>query len=276
MSEKILSFDLINYQNIHINVGVLLKLVLVLIITKLVIVFIKKMFKISGKKRSLRPEEWISFFIIIKYFIWLTGITLMLHIIGVNVTMLIAGSSALLIGLGLGMQHYLYDIFAGLIILFEKKVTVGTLIEFTDGEMIKITDVKMRFLEGVGRDGVLKIIPNSKVLSKQINCWEHDKIKTRFSLELRAAYGCDPEKTEQLMLQAVAKHKECCQEPAPFVRLYNFGESALQFQLFFWSKDKFRINQIKSDLNKLILQLFMENGIKIPYPQQDIHIIEKV
>ncbi|MCF6183313.1 MAG: mechanosensitive ion channel family protein, partial [Bacteroidales bacterium] len=140
MLEKILSYDLINYHSIHVTTESVLKLLIVWLVTKLILILIKKAFKISGKKRSLEPEEWMTFFIVIKYFVWLVGFTVMLNIIGVNVTMLIAGSSALLIGLGLGIQQYLYDMFAGLIILFEKKIIIGTVIELEDKRVLKITD----------------------------------------------------------------------------------------------------------------------------------------
>jgi len=276
MLEKILSYDLINYHSIHITTESLLKLILVWGATKLIIILIKKAFKISGRKRSLQPEEWMTFFIIIKYFIWLVGITVMLNIIGVNVTMLVAGSSALLIGLGIGIQHYLYDMFAGLILLFEKKVTIGTLIELPDGNPVKITNVKMRFSEGIDRDDIKIIIPNSTLLSNQMNFWEPRKTKSRFSLELGVAYGSNPEKVSELILQAVKTHKDCSKSPEPFVRLTGFGDSSLNFQLLFWSKNKFRINQVKSDLNMKILHLFTENKIQIPFPQRDVHIIQNV
>jgi len=274
MLDKILSYDLINYHSIHITTEGLLKLIIVWLVTKLVLFLIKKAFKISGKKRSLMPEEWMTFFIIIKYFIWLIGITVMLNIIGVNVTMLVAGSSALLIGLGIGIQHFLYDLFAGLILLFEKKITLGTIIELSEGRVIKITNVKMRFSEGIDRDDIRIIIPNSKLLSNQINFWEHKRSKSRFNLDIGVAYGSNPELVIELIMLAVTEHKDCSKKPEPFVRLVNFGDSSLNFTLFFWSQNKFRINQVKSDLNMRILQLFTENDIQIPFPQRDVHIIQ--
>ena len=276
MLDKILSYDLINYRSIHVTTESVLKLIIVWIVVKIVLIIIKKAFKMSGKKRSLEPEEWMTFYIIIKYFVWLIGLTVMLNIIGVNVTMLIAGSSALLIGLGLGIQQYLYDMFAGLIILFEKKITIGTVIELEDKRVVKITNVKMRFSEAVDRDDIQIIIPNSKFLSNKINFWEHNRSKTRFNLKIGVAYDSNPDVVSQLILQAAEEHKNCSSKPKPFVRLVNFGDSSINFMLFFWSPNKFRINQIKSDLNKRILQLFTENNIRIPFPQRDVHIIQKV
>ncbi len=276
MLEKILSYDLINYHSIHITTESVLKLIIVWLVTKLILILIKKGFKISGKKRSLEPEEWMTFYIIIKYFVWLIGLTVMLNIIGVNVTMLVAGSSALLIGLGIGIQQYLYDMFAGLVILFEKKITIGTVIELEDKRVAKITNVKMRFSEAVDRDDVRIIIPNSKFLSNRINYWEHNKTKSRFTLDVGVAYGSDPEKVSELISEAAKSHKNCGKTPEPIVRLVSFGDSSLNFQLLFWSKNKFRINQVKSDINKEILRLFNENNIQIPFPQRDIHIIREI
>ncbi len=276
MIEEFLSYRLIDYHNIQITTESILKILAVWLFTKLILILIKKGFKISGKKRGLQPEEWMTFFIIIKYFVWLVGFTVILNIIGVNVTMLIAGSSALLIGLGIGIQQYLYDMFAGLVVLFEKKITIGTIIELSDGKVIKITNLKMRFSEGTDRDDIKMIIPNSKLLSNQINFWEHGKEKSRFSLDIGVSYNSNPEEISKLILQAAKEHKDCADRPAPFVRLVNFGDSALNFKLFFWSKKKFRINQTKSDLNKSIFNLFRENNIQIPFPQRDIHIINEI
>ncbi len=275
MFEKILSYDLIKYHSIHITTESVLKLLIVWLVTKILLLLIKKGFRISGKKRSMQPEEWMTFYIIIKYFVWLIGFTVMLNIIGVNVTMLIAGSSALLIGLGLGIQQYLYDMFAGLIILFEKKITIGTVIELEDKRVLKITDVKMRFSEATDRNDIRVIIPNSKFLSNQINFWEQNRSKSRFLLDVSVAYGSNPDLVSELILKAAAEHKDCNDKPKPFVRLVSFGDSSLNFQLFFWSRNKFRIKQVKSDLNKGILQLFTESNIQIPFPQRDVHIIQK-
>ncbi|NPA67203.1 MAG: mechanosensitive ion channel [Chlorobi bacterium] len=271
MINKILSYDLINYNGIHITVMTLIKLIIVFVVIKILLIIIKKGFAVAGKKRGIEKEEWMTFFIILKYFIWLIGITVMLNIIGIDVTMLVAGSSALLIGLGIGMQQLLYDLFAGLILLFEKKIVVGTLIELSNEKVIKITNIKMRFSEGIDRDDIKVIIPNSKLLSDRINFWEY-RSKSRFFIDVGVAYGSNPDIVEKLMLKAAKEHNECSKKPEPFVRLTGFGDSSLNFRLIFWSRNKFRINNIKSDLYKHILKLFIENKIQIPFPQMDVHI----
>ncbi|MCF6184889.1 MAG: mechanosensitive ion channel, partial [Bacteroidales bacterium] len=149
-------------------------------------------------------------------------------------------------------------------------------IELEDKRVLKITDVKMRFSEAVDRNDIRVIIPNSKFLSNQINFWEQNRSKSRFSLDIGVAYGSNPDLVSELILKAAAEHKDCTEKPKPFVRLVSFGDSSLNFTLFFWSKNKFRIKNIKSDLNKRILQLFIENNIQIPFPQRDVHIINEV
>ena len=133
----------------------------------------------------------------------------------------------------------------------------------------------MRFSEATDRNDIRVIIPNSKFLSNQINFWEQNRSKSRFLLDVSVAYGSNPDLVSELILKAAAEHKDCNDKPKPFVRLVSFGDSSLNFQLFFWSRNKFRIKQVKSDLNKGILQLFTESNIQIPFPQRDVHIIQK-
>ena len=268
-----LNYSIFNYnEGVNITVLSILKIFTVIILTKIILIFVRKAFVIAGKKRSLVEADWSMFYVIIKYFIYLLAFTYILNVIGVNVTMLIAGSSALLIGLGIGIKQYLYDLFSGMILLFERKINMGDIIELEDGKIVKITDMGMRFSLGIDRDDVIIMIPNSLLISNKIIFWKQNKGLSRFSVFVGVAYGSDTELVSNLLVKAALMHEKVSKVKKPKAWLKEFGDSSLNFQLLFWTQEKFRIEQVKSDINFNINKLFIENGITIPFPQRDVYL----
>ena len=89
------------------------------------------------------------------------------------------------------------------------------------------------------------------------------------------AYGSDVKKVEALLLQSVTQQSGVLKKPKPFVLFDDFGDSALQFSVLFFITDSFSDPKIKSAIRFTIDQLFRENNISIPFPQRDVHIINK-
>lgn len=270
--DNILNYKLFHYNTIEITVLSIIKILLVIVVTKIILAFIRKAFSLAGKKKKLDESDWSMFYIIIKYFVYLLGFTYILHIVGIDVTMIVAGSSALLIGLGIGIKQYLYDLFSGMILLFERKINIGDIIELEDGKIVKITDMGMRFSMGIDRDDVIILIPNSNLISNKIIFWKQNEGLSRFSVFVGVAYGSDTGLVSDLLVKAALMHEKVSDKKTPVARLISFGDSSLNFQLLFWSKEKFRIEQIKSEINFNIDKLFRENNVIIPFPQRDVHI----
>ena len=97
--------------------------------------------------------------------------------------------------------------------------------------------------------------------------------RTRFHINVGVAYGSDTALVEQVLLGCARNHADIVTDPEPFVRFTDFGNSTLDFQLFFRTDKTFRVENIKSKMRFNIDQQFRENGIRIPFPQRDIHII---
>ena len=135
------------------------------------------------------------------------------------------------------------------------------------GKVIKI-GIRASLIETV--DNVTVIVPNSKLTTENVINWSHYDRKVRFSIEVGVAYGSDTRLVEKLLLQAAADHPYAVRHPSPFIRFMAFGESSLDFKLYFWSYSLFEIESIKSDMRFKIDNLFKENGIVIPFPQRDV------
>lgn len=212
-----------------------------------------------------------TIFIITKYVVWTASIIVMLEVIGVQITFVLAGATALLVSVGLGLQHIFRDFFSGLFLLFEGTVQVGDIIE-ANGEVGKVIEMNLRSSEILTRDQVTIIIPNSKFIEEKVVNWTHNAQHVRFTVDVGVSYDSDVNEVMQLLREVMIDQKSVLSKPKPFVRFVNFGESTLDFELNFWSKQAFEIENVKSDLRIAIFNKLKENNIRIPFPQRDLHV----
>ncbi len=186
-------------------------------------------------------------------------------------SVLLVGSTALLVGLGLGVQNIFKDLVSGLFLLFEGTMKVGDIIE-ADNEIGRVVDINLRSSEILTREGVKIIIPNSRFIVEKIVNWSHDDERVRFTVDIGVAYGSDVEAVILYLQEVLDENPKVLKDPFSFVRFSNFGESSLDFELVFWSKETFVINTLKSDLRRAVYKKLNEKGLNIPFPQRDIHI----
>jgi small-conductance mechanosensitive channel len=98
---------------------------------------------------------------------------------------------------------------------------------------------------------------------------------TRFHVSVGVAYGSDTSLVEKVLLECTHNQNDIATSPEPFARFTDFGNSSLDFQLYFWTAKTFRVESIKSKLRFDIDQGFRQNGIRIPFPQRDVHMIKE-
>ena len=227
--------------------------------------------------RRLPEEDKGKFSVVYGYFRWLVYLVILLitlHSVGVNVTAVFAASAALLIGIGLALQTLFQDIISGIFILIDQTVHVGDIIEI-DGKIGKVEEIKLRTTRTVTIDNKVLIIPNHFYLTNTLYNWTQNGSLTRESLAVGVAYGSDVELVRKLLLQAARTHPDVMSEPEATVLFSDFGDSSLDFKLVFTVNDSFKAQFPKSDIRFEIDKLFRENNVTIPFPQRDIHIIEK-
>jgi len=208
---------------------------------------------------------------LLKYVIYTFATLGTIQALGISFSLMWAGSAALLVGVGLGLQQTFNDLFSGLVLLGEGTVEVDDILE-VDGIIGRVVSIGLRTSKMVTRDRIDLIIPNSKLVTEKVVNWSHFQSSTRFEIKVGVAYGSDVEKVKELLLKAVEDQQGVMVNPAPQVQLQEFGDSSLNFGLFFFSKDFWRIEFIKSNLRFRIIQLFKEHHIEIPFPQRDLWI----
>ncbi|MPQ46496.1 mechanosensitive ion channel [Marinifilum sp. N1E240] len=269
---QFINYPLITSKSININLYHLLIIIALLFTTIFILRLIKRIFKRLVDEDKIDQGSGTSIYLIIKYITWVCIIAFSLDTIGVKLTLLIASSAALLVGVGLGIQQIFHDIASGIILLFERNLKVNDIIELENEIVGKVAEIGLRTSKILTRDNIIMIIPNSKLISDNVINWSHNETITRFNVQVGVAYGSNVEMVEKVLLKVAEEHPDIAKKRKPFVRFINFGDSSLDFKLFFWSKKSFMVEFIKSDLRFAINKEFEKNNITIPFPQRDVHI----
>ncbi|SFZ93938.1 Mechanosensitive ion channel [Flaviramulus basaltis] len=270
--KKIINLHIDFTDKIHISILDLLVIVTVIFITTIILRLVLRVLT-----RNLPKEDKSKFNVVFGYFRWLIYVIILLitlHSVGVNVTAVFAASAALLIGIGLALQTLFQDIISGVFILIDQSVHVGDIIEI-DGKVGRVEEIKLRTTRAVTIDNKVLVIPNHLYLENSLYNWTQNGTTTRESVEVGVAYGSDVQLVKKLLIQAASTHPEVISEPEPSVIFTEFGDSSLNFKLVFTINDSFKAAFPKSDIRFEIDKLFRENNVSIPFPQRDIHIIQK-
>jgi len=268
---EILNFSFQLTDKINISIKAILILIFAFIITN---VFLKLVRKVVNRKLDEDDRgKFKTVFSFLKYFIYIIVIILALESLGVEVSVLLAGSAALLVGIGLGLQTLFQDIISGIFILLDKTLLINDIIEI-DGKVGKVFEIKLRTTRAVTIDDKVIVIPNHKYLTHSLYNWTQNGKSTVESIDIGVAYGSDVDKVKELLLKIVTDHPKTLKSKKADVLFMDFGDSALQFRVLFTISNSFLHLKIKSDLRYQIDKIFRENNIQIPFPQRDVHLIQ--
>lgn len=270
--KEILDFELIPLEGVHFTVANLLMGVLVLVIARLLYgLIVRIMRRVLMKSGKYDQGRFFSLRTILRYLFVLIAVLLVLTTSGIDITVLVAASTALFVGLGFGLQNIANDFVSGIILLFEGTLKVNDIV-VVEGTVARVVSIKIRYSELITRDGTTFVVPNSILTGNSILNLTNPEELTRFKVSVGVAYGSDTRKVENLLLQVAGQHEQVCEDPPPKVFFSNFGDSSLDFELYFWTRNTFQVPLTESDIRFSIDELFRKEDIEIPFPQRDIHI----
>jgi small-conductance mechanosensitive channel len=268
--QKFLEIELVHIGNYVIQVFMIVKVLMIVLITGFLLWVVKKILMRKNFFQNLDTGTTFAMYQIIKYLVFVISFGLILETIGIKVTVLIAGSAALLVGIGLGLQQTFNDVISGMILLSERSIKIGDILEI-DGDIVKIQNIGLRTSKGMNRDEISIIIPNSLITTNKVINWSHQTRHNRFKIDVGVAYGSNIDLVSKVLIESALAHKNVKSKEEVDVRLVNFGDSSLDFQVLFYSEEIFRIEKIKSDIRQTISRKFDENNVTIPFPQRDVH-----
>lgn len=268
---EIVQYEILSFGENKLRAYTFLIIISIFLLTKLLLWLIKKTLYRKNRSNEFDDANAYAIFQIIRYIIWIIAIGFILETIGVKVTVLVAGSAALLVGVGLGLQQTFNDIISGIILLAERSIRINDILEI-DGDIIKIEEIGLRTSKGLNRDDISIIIPNSLITTNKVINWSHQNKKTRFSIKVGVAYGSDVDLVLKVLRESALEHPDISNAQFVDSRLIEFNNSSLDFLVLFYSENIFRIEKVKGEIRRIINQKLIENNITIPFPQMDLHL----
>ncbi|MEN9939202.1 MAG: hypothetical protein RIR61_9 [Bacteroidota bacterium] len=271
--ENILEFQLLTYKNFDVTVYEVGQVLLILAITRTITFLIRTALNRAVLRRRIERGSAYALGQIIMYVVWTLAVLFTLDFVGVQITVILASSTALFVGLGLGLQDTFKDFISGIVLLSDRSVAAGDIVE-VDGIVGKVHEVGLRTTKIKTRDDISVILPNSRLTTQGVINWAHQATTSRFHVEVGVAYGSDTRRVEKVLLECGLANTNVLKDPEPSVQFRDFGSSALVFRLYFYSTQLFLIELVKSDLRFAIDEAFRKHGITIAFAQMDVWIKE--
>jgi small-conductance mechanosensitive channel len=197
-----------------------------------------------------------------------------LNSMGLNLTAFTVFGGAFSVGIGFGLQKSVSNLISGLILLLDKSVEPGDVIE-VDGNYGIIKSMNARYITLSTVVGKEYLIPNENLITSEVVNWSFSDNLIRLTVEVGVAYHSDIEKVMGILVKAALSTHRVLKKPEPIPFLKNFGNSSIDMEIHFWISDPENgVERAKSDVRFEIWKLFKKENIEIPFPQQELYIKE--
>jgi len=224
-------------------------------------------------RMRLDPGAVVAFQSLTFYFLLLVAFVTALRMVQIPLTAFAVVGGALAIGVGFGSQNVVNNFISGIILLAERPIKRGDLIEL-GGVYGTVERIGLRSTRVRTGDNIHIIVPNAAFLESNVVNWTHTDRRIRTRIAVGIVYGSPTREAERLIYEALRAQPEVLQSPEPVVLFQEFGDNALVFDVRFWIEMRTVIERlrIESDIRFRIDDLFREAGIVIAFPQRDVHL----
>jgi small-conductance mechanosensitive channel len=221
---------------------------------------------------NITPSMQVLFTKLARMLLLVIAVFVAMSIVGIDLTAFAVFSGALGVGIGFGLQKSVSNLFTGIMILMDKSIKPGDVIEVgtTYGT---VNSLGGRYASVITRDGIEHLIPNEELVSQRVANWTHSNSDIRLRLNVGIAYGSDVPLAMETCIEAAKSVERVLPRREPNCLILGFGDSSIDLELRLWISDPHNgVANIKSDVYLQIWKLFKENGIQMPFPQRDVHI----
>jgi small-conductance mechanosensitive channel len=208
---------------------------------------------------------------IVHYVVLLIGFFIAASAAGFGLSNLVLLTGALGVGIGFGLQNIVNNFVSGLILLFERPIKVGDVVE-VGALMGTVRHIGMRASTVRTWEGAEVIVPNGEFISAQVVNWTLSDRTRRIDISVGVAYGTDPETVIDLLTKVARENDEVLGDPEPNALFMGFGDSSLNFSLRAWTRVFDSFLRVRSALTVAVNAAIREAGIEIPFPQRDLHL----
>lgn len=268
----LLQVQLFTLQNTPVTFLKLIIFVLLLVGFSFLASFVKRMLNNRILPRFIK-DSGLSYTLsrMSQYIIVVIGIFISFQFLGIDMTGLAVIFGFLSVGIGFGLQNVTSNFISGLIVLFERPISVGDRVSVSniegDVQEINIRSTKVKTL-----DNISIIVPNSEFVSKDVINFSHGDPTYRLGIDVGVSYSSDLDKVLKALNEVAEESADVMKHPSHDVQLRSFGDSSWDMKLFVWVRDVKQRYQVLNRLNQAIVRKFAENDIEIPFPQRDLHV----
>ncbi|EGD57458.1 MscS mechanosensitive ion channel [Novosphingobium nitrogenifigens DSM 19370] len=205
--------------------------------------------------------------------VWAFAFLATIDALGISLTAFTVFSGAFGLAIGFGLQKTFGNLIAGIIILMDRSIKPGDVIAVNDGTMGVVRKIGIRAATVTALDNREYLIPNEILMTSQVENWSYSSREVSISVPVGISYDSDLDLAEKLLLEAAHSVERVLATPAPSVIVSALGPSSIDLTVSVWILDPERgVGGIRSQVLKAALRLFKENGVEIPFPQQDLRL----
>lgn len=193
---------------------------------------------------------------------------------GIDLSLFAVFGGAIGLGIGFGLQKGISNLFSGILLLVDRSIKPGDVIELENGTFGWVNRMAARYTEIVTRDNKSFLIPNEEFITQRVVNWSHGNSLIRLEVQFGVHYKSNPHDVKELAEKAaIDAHDRICNSPSPVCHLTEFGDSSLNFKLRFWIKDAEKgVTNMRGAVMLGLWDVFKENNIEIPYPHREVFI----
>jgi small-conductance mechanosensitive channel len=236
--------------------------------------FLTRLGALEGKVKVVQPRTVPLFENTARLLLFGGGVYAVFLVWDVNVAALLGTLGVAGIAIGFAAKDSIANLLSGISIIADAPYQLGDYIVLESGERGQVTHIGLRSTRILTRDDVEVTVPNAliagdKIVNETGGRWP----KYRIRVKVGVAYGSDVDRVEEVLERVAAEHPEALDHPQPRVRFRAFGESSLDFELLCWIEQPVLRGRVLHELNRAVYQAFAAEGIEIPFPQRDVHLI---
>ncbi len=212
---------------------------------------------------------------ITQYIIITIGVLISFNFVGINLSSLTVIFGLLSVGIGFGLQNVTSNFISGLIILFERPISVGdrVMVNQIEGDIVEI-NIRATMVRTVNNISI--VVPNSEFVSKDVINYSHGDPTYRLDVNVGVSYDSDLDTVLKALKEVAVNNNSVMKNPEPEVHLIEFGDSSWNMQLRSWIPNVKDYPKIRNELNQAIVRTFRKYNIVIPFPQRDLHMRSSV
>jgi len=197
-----------------------------------------------------------------------------IDLLDISLTSLTVFSGALGLAVGFGLQKTIGNLIAGIILLLDRSIKPGDVIVVGEKDVGWVNKIGVRAVSVITRDGKEHLIPNEDLMTKPVENWSYTDRNVRIRIPVTVAYDCDLTLAQDLMLRAAEESPRVLDSPKSNVWLEKFGEIGVEHEILVWINDpESGVGSVRSDVLNRLWVLFRDNGIVLPYPRRDVHLV---